>query len=175
MIQKIALFCLFSLMFISQGFALNSIEIQEYSLIIREYVLENEPNNDIKNVAKTVKRYSDEFPEDVQKKAKKICTTKFCNAGGIQTGLDIAKQGARDLEVGAGDDIVVVVLGLVKYALQFLGAALFVLLIYAGAKTMVSTSEESYTDALNIIRNAAIGISIIFLAYAIVSTLINIV
>ncbi|MFA6322752.1 MAG: pilin [Candidatus Buchananbacteria bacterium] len=88
---------------------------------------------------------------------------------------------ATDFGLGYGtylglgtQDIRVTVMNIVRVLLGFLGIIALVLVIYAGYLWMSSVgNEEKITQAKAILRNAAIGLVIIFSAFAIVSFIIG--
>jgi hypothetical protein len=135
----------------------------------------------IKDAAKYIKQNLDSLDfiilDDDKRKnfiaeVKNICTTTFCG-GGIKKGLDITKEELQTTELTTSDNLTKVVLGLVKFVLPYIGLIVFISLVYGGFTYIVSFGEDS-GKGLDIMKNSAIGILIIYLAYAIVNFLLSV-
>lgn len=95
---------------------------------------------------------------------------------GTGAGLREVQEQLRgtDSGISTSDSIIAVILGWVDFALPFAGLFAFVALVYAGFLYVTALGDESQTEkAKNIVLWVAIGIVLIFSAYAITSTLIG--
>lgn len=93
---------------------------------------------------------------------------------GSKAGLAPLKEGLKGKGVSTSDSIIAVALGWVNFSLPFAGLSAFVGLVYAGFLYLTSFgNEEQSGKAKNILLWVALGIILIFSAYAITSTLIG--
>lgn len=96
------------------------------------------------------------------------------SGGGIDQGLRDLFVETTDTGIIRSDDIIAVTLGWVRFGLTLLGTVAFVAFIWAGALYVTAfINEGNAENAKKIMIWTAIGIIIILMAYAIVSTLIQ--
>lgn len=96
------------------------------------------------------------------------------NGGGIEQGLGEVKRGVQRTGITTSDNFTLVVLGWVQFLLGFAGVFAFAVLVYAGFLYIAGfADEENVNKAKNIVINSAIGLVLIFSAYAIVATIIR--
>lgn len=96
------------------------------------------------------------------------------DGGGTAEGLYQVQDQLQGSGVSTSDSIIAVVIGWIDFALPFAGLFAFVALVYAGFLYVTAFTDEGQAEkAKNIVFWVAIGIVLIFSAYAITSTLIG--
>lgn len=104
--------------------------------------------------------------------ADEECTTTFCGSG-LRGGLDIAKEEVRGTGITTSDSLTRTILGLINFALPYVGLAMFVGFVYGGFLYIFSAFSDQKDKAKEYMVNSIIGVVIIVLAYSIVSTILE--
>lgn len=93
---------------------------------------------------------------------------------GSRAGLEELQDRIAGKGISTEDSVILVALGWIDFALPFAGLLAFVGLVYAGFLYVTAFgNEEQASSAKNIVFWVALGLILIFSAYAIVSTLIG--
>lgn len=181
--MKKIILSIFSLLLISHGvFAYSPKQIQDSILIMDSFIEGEDETAGIKMAATIIKAHFEDLEEympdlseraELISKVNSVCTTTFCGKG-IKGGLEQSKNELRGTNLTTSDSITTVVLGLVNFALPFAGLFAFVGMIYGGFLYITSFAEDQTETAKNIMIWSGTGIIIIYLAYSIVSTFVNI-
>ncbi len=100
------------------------------------------------------------------------CKTTFCG-GGLREGLDEVKPNLVGSGISTSDSIIKVILGIIEFSLPFAALFAFVGIVYGGFLYISSFASDQTEQAKNIIMWSALGLVIIFIAYPLVTTLIN--
>ena len=100
-------------------------------------------------------------------------STVFKGEGTVE-GLRRAEYELEHSGISTEENIILVILGWINFALPFAGLFAFVGIVYAGFLYVVNfANEEMAGKAKNMIFLSILGLIIIFSAYAIVSTIIR--
>jgi len=179
--KKIWILKLILIVFIWGLFSLNTAKCEDKDIteaisIIFNYQEGEAVTAEIQNAARIIKTYysnpTNLQEENLLAKANSICTTTFCGKG-LREGLNLVKPNIKGTGITTSDSIIVVILGLIDFALPFAGLFAFVGSIYGGFLYITSFAEDQTEKARNILMWSALGLVIIFIAYPFVATLIK--
>ncbi len=91
----------------------------------------------------------------------------------LKEGLWIVKDQVKWTGITTSDSITSVILWLVRFALPFAGLLAFIGVIYGGFLYLTSGFSDQTEEAKKIIMYSAIWLIIIFIAYPLITTIIN--
>ncbi len=106
----------------------------------------------------------------------------FAQAGGSSSAGDLGKKVSGNLNTfgkqtfgsQANTELPTIIAEIINWILGFLGILLVIYLVYGGFKWMTAEGESSKVDeAKQIIKNAIIGLIIIFASYAIANFVVD--
>lgn len=85
-----------------------------------------------------------------------------------QIGIGKDAEAVASYQLSPQQEIVVYVAAIVRITLAFLGVAFLIVTVYAGFRWMTAGgNEEQITEAKSLLRNGAIGVAIVVMAYVI--------
>ncbi|PIZ81056.1 MAG: hypothetical protein COY02_03195, partial [Parcubacteria group bacterium CG_4_10_14_0_2_um_filter_41_6] len=95
-------------------------------------------------------------------------------SGGVKKLQDNLGVFGRETGLGQDDDLKTKIASVINIALGFLGMLATIMIIYAGFKWLTAAgNEDQVTKAKETLRNAVIGIAVIFLSFVIVNFVVN--
>lgn len=96
------------------------------------------------------------------------------------TGIDQLKQNTQNFGKSTGlagakeEDLKTKIASIINIVLSFLGIIAVVMIVYSGFRWMMAGgNEDTVREAKNTLKNAVIGLAIIFLAYGITYFVVN--